>query len=107
MLGFFIACGLGALLRFLFSGANSRAGLPFGTLLANLVGTFLLGYVYRHLENPALTLALGTGFCGSLTTFSTLQAEVLDLKKEKKSWLLYLVLTYFLGFLAFLLGIWL
>jgi CrcB protein len=57
-------------------------GWPWPTLVANLVGAFLLGMVSmtaaRIRLGPAGLLA-GTGFCGALTTFSTFQVEVLAL----------------------------
>ena len=61
---------------------HEAAGWPSATLLANLVGAFLLGYVATLLRRPGphvdLRLRLvGSGFCGALTTFSTLQLELL------------------------------
>ena len=57
---------------------------PWATLLANLAGAFLLGYVATLLRDrgPGAELRLrllGTGFCGALTTFSTLQLELLTM----------------------------
>ena len=70
-------------------GALARAGLvealPHGAILvANLVGTFALGgFVTRLQERLPLSAYrrpfLGTGVCGALTTFSTLQVELLDM----------------------------
>ena len=70
-------------------GALARAGLvealPQGAILvANLLGTFALGYFVTRLQER-LPLSsyrrpfLGTGVCGALTTFSTLQIELLDM----------------------------
>ena len=55
---------------------------PWATFVANVGGAFLLGYVAAWLRDrgPAADLRLrllGTGFCGALTTFSTLQLELL------------------------------
>lgn len=82
----FLAVGAGAVL-----GAWSRwllalwlnahvSGWPWGTLLANLAGAYLiglvLGMVSLHPEWPAwIRLAVVTGFLGALTTFSTFSAE--------------------------------
>ena len=57
---------------------------PWATFVANVGGAFLLGYVATWLRDrgPAADLRLrlvGTGFCGALTTFSTLQLELLDM----------------------------
>lgn len=74
-------------------GAAARAGLeslmapdpsrwPWPTFTVNIVGAFLLGYfTTRLLERLPLSSyrrpLLGTGLCGGLTTFSTLQVETL------------------------------
>lgn len=55
---------------------------PWATLLVNLVGAFLLGYLTTRLQERLPLSAyrrplLGTGFCGALTTFSTMQVELL------------------------------
>ncbi|MGD9695054.1 MAG: fluoride efflux transporter CrcB [Thermoleophilia bacterium] len=55
---------------------------PWTTFAINIVGAFLLGYFATRLQER-LPLSsyrrplLGTGFCGALTTFSTVQAELL------------------------------
>lgn len=60
---------------------TSTALLPWGTLVANLVGGYLIGAalaVFQSLPqlDPAWRLALVTGFLGALTTFSSFSAEV-------------------------------
>lgn len=62
-------------------------GWPWATFLVNVVGTLLLGYfMARLLERlPPSTYRrplLGTGFCGALTTFSTMQLELLTLLRN-------------------------
>jgi fluoride exporter len=76
-------------------GALARAGLaealphnsaewPWSTFIVNVVGTFLLGYFTTRLQER-LPLSsyrrpfLGTGFCGALTTFATMQVELLKM----------------------------
>jgi CrcB protein len=49
---------------------------PWATLLVNVAGAFVLGLVVSGGPRGAL---LGPGFCGALTTFSTLQLEVLEM----------------------------
>jgi CrcB protein len=57
---------------------------PWPTFTVNIVGTFLLGYfTTRLLERLPVSSyrrpLLGTGFCGGLTTFSTMQVEVVKM----------------------------
>jgi CrcB protein len=54
---------------------------PWATFLVNLAGAFLLGYVVTRLQERLPLSAyrrplVGTGFCGALTTFSTMQLEL-------------------------------
>jgi CrcB protein len=55
---------------------------PWATFAVNIAGAFLLGYVVTRLQERLPLSAyrrplLGTGFCGALTTFSTMQVELL------------------------------
>ncbi|WP_327092587.1 fluoride efflux transporter CrcB [Nonomuraea sp. NBC_01738] len=59
---------------------------PWGTLVVNLMGSFILGLLTGAQPPAALGLLLGTGFCGALTTFSTFGYETLRLLEEG-SWL--------------------
>lgn len=78
-----LAGALGALARYGISLASLRwlgPGFPFGTLIVNLVGCFLLGALAEWtLEDPTLSpqarTALSTGFLGAFTTFSTFGVE--------------------------------
>lgn len=82
-LGLAVAAGgaLGALLRW---GAscllNGFGPFPFGTLVVNLTGAFLIGFLIVYFSglkqvDQALYLFLVTGCLGALTTFSTFSAE--------------------------------
>ena len=72
----------GAPLRLLVTAAAARAGRDpaVGTLVVNVVGSALLGAVLGWASAPGWVVVLvGTGFCGTLTTFSTLGADVVRL----------------------------
>jgi CrcB protein len=62
-----------------------RAGQwPWATFLVNIAGAFLLGYFTTRLQERLPLSAyrrpfLGTGICGALTTFSTMQLELLQM----------------------------
>jgi fluoride exporter len=75
---------LGALARvLLLQLVPARPGSwPWATLVANVAGTLLLGYFVTRLQERLPVSAyrrplLGTGLCGALTTFSTVQLELL------------------------------
>jgi CrcB protein len=69
---------------------------PWCTLLVNVVGAALLGYVVAAM--PQRRPLLGTGFCGGLTTFSTLQLEALELSTLDA--VVYLAASALLGWAA-------
>jgi CrcB protein len=76
-------------------GTLARAGLastavpdpgrwPWPTFIANVVGAFLLGVIGTRLATSDLRRPLlGTGFCGGLTTFSTVQVETLLMVQQQ------------------------
>jgi CrcB protein len=53
---------------------------PWSTLLVNVVGSFILGFLTAATEaDSVLRPLVGVGFCGALTTFSSFQVETLRL----------------------------
>lgn len=96
------------------AGALVRAGLaeafpvggaawPWTTFLVNIVGTALLGYWFTSLSHSSYRRPLlTTGFCGALTTFSTVQVELLEMLDAGRLALAaaYLALSIGVGLLA-------
>ena len=84
-LGIFLAGMLGGIVRFQISKwLPSSPDFPWGTLLVNYLGIFCLvylvkGYLVYKGSSKGLILALGTGFCGGLTTFSSLLLDAVKL----------------------------
>ncbi|MEY4753533.1 MAG: hypothetical protein RJA44_1208 [Pseudomonadota bacterium] len=99
---------LGAVLRWLL-GVSLNAllpQLPPGTLVANLLGGYLIGVavavfpLHQGLA-PEWRLFAITGFLGGLTTFSTFSAEVVGLLQQQRwGWALAAAATHLLGSLA-------
>lgn len=82
---------MGALTRFYLGMAvATRMGVafPYGTLLINVTGCFILGLVATlaaeraTIVTPELRLLIGVGFCGAYTTFSTFGFETVALLRN-------------------------
>jgi CrcB protein len=105
----FAGGALGALARALLGtlAVPDPARWPWPTFTVNIVGAFLVGYfTTRLLERLPLSSyrrpLLGTGLCGGLTTFSTMQVETLKMIQHGH-WLLaacYTIVSIVLGLLA-------
>jgi fluoride exporter len=85
-------------------------GFPWATLTVNVIGSFVLALVvFLALEGRVsqdTRLAVGTGFCGAFTTFSTFALET-DALLTRGAWTevtLYVTGNLVLGFVAVLLG---
>ncbi|MGL4848086.1 MAG: fluoride efflux transporter CrcB [Clostridium sp.] len=83
-----VGCGgfIGASLRYLISLGAKGIGtsFPFGTLIANILGALIIGFVMQLSLDTALISAntrlfLTTGMMGGLTTFSTFSYETIGL----------------------------
>jgi len=68
-------------------GERWGSAFPYGTLLVNLLGCFLLGLLTQLAVqgvsiSPGLRLALSTGFLGGLTTYSSFNQDTTRLLKD-------------------------
>ncbi len=107
---------VGANARFVIArlvGAAFETRFPLGTFVINISGSFLLGVLGTLIalkvmpNSEAMRLALGVGFLGAFTTFSTLEFETHALF-EDRSWLLAttnMFASLFVGLLALRAGI--
>ena len=87
--GFVIAAAVGAPLRYLVDGAiaeRTEGVFPWGTFVINASGSLVLGVLtglgLYHAFPKVPKVILGTGFCGSYTTFSTFTYETVELLEE-------------------------
>ena len=78
---------VGAPLRLLadrVAAARRGPGSVLGTLTVNVAGSAVLGVLLGLQQvSPAVVALVGTGFCGSLTTFSTFGADVVRLAEAR------------------------
>jgi CrcB protein len=70
---------VGAVLRYLVASRLNRASRPYGTLAVNVVGSFVLGLVAFGGAGGDVALLVGTGACGSFTTFSSFSVGAVTL----------------------------
>ena len=87
--GFVIAAAVGAPLRYLIDasiGDRVEGVFPWGTFVINASGSLLFGVIsglaLYHAFPQTSKVILGTGFCGSYTTFSTFSFETVRLVEE-------------------------
>lgn len=87
-----------------YAAKRNRSSIPAGTLFVNLLGSFLLGWIYA-VDNQQASLFFGTGFMGAFTTFSTFKVEGLRMWQAAKfnTLIFYYAVSYTGGIaLAFL-----
>ncbi|HEY0995622.1 MAG TPA: fluoride efflux transporter CrcB [Gemmatimonadaceae bacterium] len=105
---------IGSVARYLLGTfVQGRAGpsFPLGTLLINIVGSFLIGVILEmaldaSAMSPLARLFLATGFCGGFTTFSTFSYETARLVEEGEATraVVYVMLSVGVSLTATLLG---
>lgn len=100
-----MGASLGAVLRW-FLGTKLNhiyPNLPIGTLTANIVGGYLIGFFIAYFAqntslSPEWKLLIITGFLGGLTTFSTFSAEMVSLLQQNN------YQSFFIGLIAHVIG---
>jgi CrcB protein len=109
----FVAMGgaLGALGRYLISLIPVTTIFPILTLITNILGAILIGFVVglvgtKNQLSPYATLFWQTGVCGGFTTFSTFSLEAVTLLERHHYWLggLYMVLSVCFCLIGVILG---
>jgi CrcB protein len=100
---------VGAVLRHAVGVALPAPVLPWGTLVANVLGSLALGVLLyeAHLAgvlSAETRLVVGTGFLSSFTTYSTFAVETTGLAPELAA--VNVALNYALGFSAIVCGRW-
>lgn len=109
LLGVALAGAVGAPTRYLIDSwvqGKQRSAFPIGTLIINLTGSLILGFItglaLYHGLGKLPKAVIGTGFCGAYTTFSTFSYETVKLIEygELKSAALNTSASIIIGLLA-------
>ncbi len=111
MTGFiFVGLGgaLGSILRYAVSLIPYKQTFPFLTLITNICGAVLIGYITgiaaKKNASANIILFLKTGLCGGFTTFSTFSLEAYTLVQNGNYG--YAVLYVLLSFIGCFIGVW-
>ena len=107
---------VGGALRYLVSIGMKNictSGFPWGTLIVNLLGCFLIGILFALFSRYSSTshpwyLLLTTGMCGGFTTFSTFSNESLQMLQNGHwgGFLTYVSVSVIAGICLTALGYW-
>ncbi|MDR0920932.1 MAG: CrcB family protein [Lactobacillales bacterium] len=110
--GLFIGLGasLGAILRYTTTQLGSKffkGPFPLATFFVNILGSFILGFIYGLAINQNYYKIIGIGIMGGFTTFSTFNFELFSLIEagDTKLFAKYFLLSYGLGFVFSMFGI--
>ncbi len=106
---------IGAILRYLISGwvqnLTQSVGFPYGTLVVNILGCFLIGVLsylaeYQSALTAEMRLFLMVGILGSFTTYSTFSNETMTLLQDQRVFqaLLNVIIHVVFGLSAVMLG---
>lgn len=98
--------GMSRYLVSLFVQNKFLSTFPYGTLVVNIAGCFLIGIVYALSEkgnvNAEWRLFLITGFLGGFTTFSSFSNETVSMLRDAQYWqaLSYIGISIIVGLAA-------
>ncbi len=102
---FLLGAGIGAPTRYVIDHYfRNEFRFPFGILIVNVIGSFILGLLIGQESDTAYLLF---GFCGALTTWSAFALDLFEERARFKEFSLNLLGNYLLGVSAALLGVWL
>ena len=111
----FFGGGIGSAARYVMQGIVYRwlgTGFPYGTLLVNVLGSFLIGLLMttfeeRFLLNPSLRIFLTIGILGGFTTLSSFSYETVMMLRDAEYWnaSLNVVMNVFVCFGATYIGV--
>lgn len=105
---------LGGISRYLLSQFIQNkflSAFPYGTMVVNILGCFLIGVIFGLSERGNFTMVwrlfLVTGFLGGFTTFSSFSNETVGLLRDGQIWyaFTYISCSVFIGLLATFSGI--
>jgi len=106
---------IGGICRYLLSTfiqSKSTSLFPYGTLMVNLIGCFLIGIIFGFFEKTQMStewrLLLVTGVLGGFTTFSAFSGETFNLIKNGHAGLafLYVLVSIAAGISLTFFGAW-
>ena len=105
---------LGGISRYLLSlyiQQKFSSSFPFGTLVVNIIGCFLIGIILGLTDKGNLTqewrLFFATGIIGGFTTFSAFSGETINMLQDGQLWyaILYIAVSLIVGLIATFIGI--
>ena len=100
----------GSILRFLIQRNSSASFFPYGTLVVNLAGCFLIGLLWgfslKNYLSESNRLLLMTGFCGGFTSFSAFTYESVQMIQGERwsGFMIYMLASVAGGILLTFLG---
>ena len=100
---------IGVVLRYLVGVMFKSAAFPMATLVVNLVGCFMIGFIWGVFNNSIsedVKLFLMVGFLGAFTTFSAYGLDIVNLLNQQnlKSFIIYFFISNVMGVLLIYLG---